>query len=116
VARLTTRCAYLFESGFHIAGGPVLYVQLETEETGYCNSDSGNHANQEFCHSVSSLFRWCDGQMACCRPRVEDRNGRVTVTSENFADFARALIAGAPADVTSQQLRQLHIQPNLQDN
>jgi hypothetical protein len=37
----------------------------------------------------------------------------MAVTSEIFAD---GLLAGAPPDVTFRQLRQLHIQPNLQDN
>jgi hypothetical protein len=41
----------------------------------------------------------------------------MTVASEIFADLrAEGLIAGAPPDVTSGQLRQLHIQPNLRDN
>ena len=43
--------------------------------------------------------------------------GSMAVTSEIFADLrAEGLLAGAPPDVTSGQLRQLHIQPNLQDN
>ena len=43
--------------------------------------------------------------------------GSMAVTSEIFADLrAEGLLAGVPADVTSGQLRQLHIQPNLQDN
>jgi len=41
----------------------------------------------------------------------------VAVTSGIFADLrAEGLLAGAPPDVTFRQLRQLHIQPNLQDN
>jgi hypothetical protein len=42
--------------------------------------------------------------------------GNMAVTSEIFADLREGLLAGAPPDVTSGQLRQLHIQPNLQDN
>jgi hypothetical protein len=30
--------------------------------------------------------------------------------------FAEGLLAGAPPDVTFRRLRELHIQPNLQDN
>jgi hypothetical protein len=38
-------------------------------------------------------------------------------TAEIFTDLhAEGLLAGAPPDVTSGQLRQLHIQPNLQHN
>jgi hypothetical protein len=41
----------------------------------------------------------------------------MAVISEIFADFrAEGLLPGAPPVVTSGQLRQLHIQPNLQDN
>jgi hypothetical protein len=41
----------------------------------------------------------------------------MAVTSEIFADLrAEGLLAGAPPDVTPGQLRQLHIQPNLQDD
>ncbi len=41
----------------------------------------------------------------------------MAVTSGISADLrAEGLLAGAPSDVTSGQLRQLHIQPNLQDN
>jgi hypothetical protein len=41
----------------------------------------------------------------------------MAVTSEISADLrAGGLLAGAPPYVTSGQLRQLHIQPNLQDN
>ena len=43
--------------------------------------------------------------------------GSIAVTPEIFADLrAEGLLAGAPLDVTSGQLRRLHIQPNLQDN
>ncbi|HXO67434.1 MAG TPA: hypothetical protein VN838_00605 [Bradyrhizobium sp.] len=41
----------------------------------------------------------------------------MAVTLEIFADLrAEGLLAGALPDVTSGQLRQLHIQPNLRDN
>jgi hypothetical protein len=41
----------------------------------------------------------------------------MAATSGIFADLrAEGLLAGAPPYVTSGQLRQLHIQPNLQDN
>jgi hypothetical protein len=41
----------------------------------------------------------------------------MAVTSEISADLrAEGLLAGAPPDVTFRRLRQLHIQPNLQDN
>lgn len=41
----------------------------------------------------------------------------MAVISEILVDFrAERLVPGAPPDVTSGQLRQLHIQPNLRDN
>jgi hypothetical protein len=41
----------------------------------------------------------------------------MAVIPEIFADFrAERVLAGVPPDVTSGQLRQLHFQPNLQDN
>jgi hypothetical protein len=41
----------------------------------------------------------------------------MAVSSEIFADLrAEGLLAAAPPDVTFGRLRQLHIQPNLQDN